>query len=96
VLEGTKSNRLAIGAQVRFTVGGRTHLRFVNGGNGFASQSAFRVHIGLADQKIIEQVEIRWPSGARQIFQNLEADRIYKIVEGKPKPLPFIAKVKKP
>ena len=96
VLEGTKSNRFTVGAQVRFTVGGKIYLRFVNGGNGFASQSTFRVHMGLADQMNVEQVEIRWPSGAKQIFQNLGADHIYKIAEGKSKPLPFIAKAKKP
>ncbi len=95
VLEGTKSNRYAVGAQVRFTVGGKTYLRFVNGGNGFASQSTFRVHLGLADQKTIERAEIRWPSGARQVFENLSADQIYKIVEGNPKPTPFSEKATK-
>ncbi len=96
VLEGTKSNRFAVGAQVRFTVGGKTYLRFVNGGNGFAGQSTFRVHLGLADQKTVERAEIRWPSGVKQTFENLGADKIYKIVEGNPKSLPFIAKAKKP
>ena len=47
VLEGTKSNRFAIGAQVRLTAGGKTYLQFVNGGNGFAAQSTTRVHFGL-------------------------------------------------
>ena len=96
VLEGRKSNRLAIGAQVTFTVGGKTYLRFVNGGNGFASQSTFRVHLGLADRKTVDQVEIRWPSGARQILQNLGADHIYRVIESNPKLIPLIAKVKKP
>jgi hypothetical protein len=95
VLEGTRSNRLAVGAQVRFTVSGKTYLRFVNGGNGFASQSSFRVHLGLADQKNIEKVEVRWPSGTRQVFENVGADHIYKIVEGNPKTAPFIAKATK-
>lgn len=95
VLEGTRSNRFAVGAQVRFTVGGKTYLRFVNGGNGFASQSTFRVHLGLGDQKNIEKMEIRWPSGTAQVFQNVGADHIYKIVEGNPKTLPFTAKATK-
>jgi hypothetical protein len=95
VLEGTRSNRLAVGAQVRFTVSGKTYLRFVNGGNGFASQSTFRVHLGLADQKNIEKVEVRWPSGTRQVFENVGADHIYRIVEGNPKTVPFIAKATK-
>ncbi len=95
VLEGTKSNRFAVGAQVRITAGGRTMLRFVNGGNGFASQSSYRVHCGLASQTTIDNLEIRWPSGAKQTFEKLGADCIYKIVEGNPKPSPFIAKAPK-
>ncbi len=95
VLEGTKSNRFGVGAQVRFTVDGKTYLRFVNGGNGFASQSTFRVHLGMAQHKSIERTEIRWPSGAVQVFENLGADHIYKIVEGSRKPSPFSAKVTK-
>ncbi len=92
VLQGTKSNRFGVGAQVRFTVAGKTYLRFVNGGNGFASQSTFRVHLGLADRKAVERTEIRWPSGATQVFENLGADCIYDIVEGKSKPALFSAK----
>jgi hypothetical protein len=94
-LEGTKSNRYAVGAQVRFTVGGKTYLRFVNGGNGFASQSTFRVHLGLADQNNIEKIEIRWPSGATQMFNNVGADHIYRVVEGNPKTALFTAKATK-
>ncbi len=92
VLEGTRSNRFGVGAQLRLTTGGRTMLRFVNGGNGFAGQSTYRVHCGLAAQSTIDRLEIRWPSGARQTFEKLGTDRIFKIVEGKSKPLPFNAK----
>jgi len=95
VLEGTKSNRFAVGAQLRLTCGGRTYLRFVNGGNGFASQSSYRVHYGLGSEGSIEHLEIRWPSGARQTFDNLAVDRIYKIVEGNPKTALFTAKATK-
>jgi len=95
VLEGTRSNRFGVGAQVRFTVAGKTYLRFVNGGNGFASQSSTRIHLGIADRKVVERTEIRWPSGATQVFENLGADRIYKIVEGNPKPAHFSAKATK-
>ncbi len=92
VLEGTKSNRLGIGAQLRLTAGGKTYLRFVNGGNGFASQSTYRVHFGLAQNNAVERLEVRWPSGIRQVFENLASNQIYRVVEGKPQTLPFIAK----
>ncbi len=95
VLEGRKSNRDAIGAQLRATAGGRTQLRFVDGGNGFASQSSRRVHFGLGGAAAIDRLEVRWPSGLRQTFTNLPADRFYRLVEGEPAPKPFTAEVRK-
>src|SRR5438270_2697538 len=59
LLEGTKSNRAAVGAQIRLTAGGRTLLNFVNGGNGFGAQSTSRVHFGLGKSAVIDRVEIR-------------------------------------
>jgi hypothetical protein len=85
LLEGTKSNRGAVGAQVRVTAGGKTLLGFVNGGNGFGAQSTARVHFGLGAASTIDRVEIRWPSGAKQILEKLGADHIYKVQEGKSK-----------
>jgi hypothetical protein len=82
VLEGTKSNRFAIGAQVRVTAGGKTYLSFVNGGNGFASQSTMHVHFGLGTVTKVDAVELRWPSGLRQIFPGPPVDHLYRIVEG--------------
>lgn len=84
VLEGTKSNYFAIGAQVRLTAGKNTYLQYVNGGNGFASQSSTRVHFGLNEVNNIDAVEVRWPSGLKQTITNLAADHFYKIVEGQP------------
>jgi len=89
VLAGTKSNKSAVGAQVRITAGGRTQLRFVDGGNGFASQGSSRIHAGLATATTIEKVEIRWPSGERQTFENIPADRIMRITEGRAAPEPL-------
>lgn len=82
LLRGVESNRDAIGAQVRVTAGDRTQLSFVNGGNGFASQSSLRVHFGLADREILDRVEVRWPSGKRQSFEKVASNRIYRLVEG--------------
>jgi hypothetical protein len=94
VLEGKKSNRAGIGAQVRVTAGGRTHLRMVDGGNSFAAQSTHRVHVGLGSATIIDALEVRWPSGARQRFEKVPVDRIARIVEGEPTLVPFEAKRK--
>jgi hypothetical protein len=83
-LEGTKSNRLAVGAQVRLTANGQTYLRYVNGGNGFGSQSTMRVHFGLGKAEKITGLEIRWPSGLKQKLPGLLVDHLYKFREGQP------------
>ncbi len=82
LLVGTRSNRDAIGAQVRVTTGATTRVSFVNGGNGFASQSTRRIHFGLAGQDSMDRVEVAWPSGVRQSFSSVAADKIYRIEEG--------------
>jgi hypothetical protein len=81
-LQGTRSNSLAVGTRLWVTAGGQTQVGFVNGGNGFASQSSLRVHFGLGMATQIERLEVAWPSGARQTFANLKPDRMYAIVEG--------------
>ena len=95
LLEGKPSNRAAIGAQLRLTAGGKTYLRFVNGGNGFAGQSTLRVHFGLGDSKAIDRLEVRWPSGKQQVFEKLSADKIYRLVEGHSQVSTFVADAKK-
>ena len=68
---------------MRVTAAGKQVLSFVNGGNGFGSQSTSRVHFGLGAATVMERVEIRWPSGAKQVLENLEANRMYKIREAR-------------
>ena len=81
-LEGTKSNRDAIGAKVWAKTGVRRQLRFVDGGNGFASQSSKRIHFGLGAASRVDELVVEWPSGGRQVFQAVAADHIYRLVEG--------------
>jgi tetratricopeptide (TPR) repeat protein len=80
VLVGGGANPAAIGARVWATAGGAVRVRFVDGGNGFAGQSTRRVHFGLGDAATVERLEIAWPSGRRQVFEGLPADRIYRAV----------------
>ena len=84
VLAGGKdSGREAIGAQVRLTAGGRTLLRFVDPGNGFAAQGTRRLHFGLGAAARIDRVEVLWPSGRKQVLTGVATDRIQRVVEGR-------------
>ncbi len=80
-LEGTKSNRSAIGAEITLYWDGKEQLQQVSGGNGFASQNDRRVHFGVGKNPKIEKAVIHWPSGAVQTLDNLTLDRLYTVKE---------------
>ncbi len=67
-LEGKpgKSNRSAIGAQVRVFWNGRQQLQEVAGASGFCAQNGRRLHFGLGTNPRLEKVTVRWPSGTLQ------------------------------
>ena len=81
-LVGTKSNRMAIGAQVRIvTEDGQSQWNEVTTAVGYASSSDSRVHFGLGKNTRIREIEIRWPSGIKQVVQDVAADRIVTVRE---------------
>lgn len=80
-LEGTRSNRSAIGAQARLFWNGQQQIQEVSGGSGFCSQNQRRLHFGLGRAGAISHVEIRWPSGVKQTLQSPAMDRIHKVKE---------------
>jgi enediyne biosynthesis protein E4 len=80
-LEGTKSNRSAIGARVSLYWNGRQQVQEVSGGSGFAAQNDRRLHFGLGRNPQIEKAVIRWPSGKVQTVENLAAGKLYNVKE---------------
>jgi len=77
-LEGTKSNRSAIGAIV--TIDGSQTAEVQSGGS-YLSQSDLRLHFGLGAKTSIEAIEIRWPSGTVQKLSGVAVDQVLKITE---------------
>jgi len=82
-LIGTKSNRDAMGARVRIHAGGLSQMREIYAGGSYLSQSDLRANFGLGKNMRIESIEVSWPSGQKQIFKNVEADKFYVVEEGK-------------
>lgn len=81
-LVGTKSNRMAIGAQIRITTeDGKKQWNEVTTAVGYASSSDPRVHFGLGKNEKIKEMEIRWPSGTKQLLMDVAVDRILTIEE---------------
>jgi enediyne biosynthesis protein E4 len=80
-LEGTGSNRDAIGARIKVVAGGKTQYNEVVFASGYASSSAGPAHFGLGSAASAALVEIRWPSGIIQEFKDVAADRVVKVKE---------------
>ena len=80
-LEGTKSNRDAIGAKVTVRVGDHQQTQEVRSGGGYISQSDFRLHFGLGKATQADAIEIRWPSGLAQRFENVPGNQVVRIRE---------------
>ena len=80
-LEGTSSNRSAIGAQVRLFWSGQVQIQEVSGGSGFCAQNQRRLHFGLGKAPRIERAIVRWPSGKTQTMENPEAGKVHKLKE---------------
>ena len=93
-LQSAKSNTMSIGARLWLTADGQTQVSFVNGGNGFASQSTLRTHFGLGRAARIERLEVAWPSGLRQTFTDVPINRIHTVIEGQAQLQPFVAHAK--
>ncbi len=81
-LEGTRSNRDAVGALVSVAVAGRRQTRQRVGGGSYQSAHDHRLHFGLGEATRVDQVEVRWPSGHCDRFGRLEADATYQLREG--------------
>jgi hypothetical protein len=80
---GSKSNRDGIGARLKLTVGGKTLVREVKAGSSYLSQSDMRVHFGMGHAARAERLEIRWPSGTVDALENVEANQILTVTEGR-------------
>ena len=85
-LQGTTSNRSAIGAQVTLfwknASGAQQQLQEISGGSGFCAQNSRRLHFGLGEKVTLQKAEIRWPSGQKQTVTTLKADALNEIKEG--------------
>jgi hypothetical protein len=80
-LVGTSSNRNAIGARVHCVSGGVEQWQEVRGGGSYLSQNDFRVHFGLGAATRVDRLEVRWPNGNEQSWQNLDVDRFHTLTE---------------
>ncbi len=84
---GSKSNRDGIGAKITVKAGTRTFVDEVRSGSSYISNNDMRVHFGLGATTKIDWVQVRWPSGLVERFENLPVDASYILKEGSGTPV---------
>lgn len=89
--QGTRSNRSGIGSRIRVRAGPRLWTNEVRSGGSYISQHDRRVRFGLGKAEKIDSLEIRWPDGQVQQFENLAAKKYYLLQQGNP-PVPLYSK----
>ncbi|HSR52222.1 MAG TPA: CRTAC1 family protein [Acidobacteriota bacterium] len=83
-LQGTASNRDAVGARLRLYAGGRVQTREVSAGGSYLSSHDPRLIFGLGSAGKIEKLEIRWPSGQSQTLSSLNVNTYQTLTEPTP------------
>jgi hypothetical protein len=80
-LQGTKSNKGAVGAQLELHWNDQVQVQDVSGGSGYASQNQHRLHFGLGKDARVDRAVIRWPSGQTQTITAPAVRKLHQIVE---------------
>ena len=80
-LEGTKSNRSAIGARVLARYDGKVQSQTLQSQTSYLSANDPRLHFGLG-AATSASIEIYWPSGAKESYPGLRANQLFTIREG--------------
>jgi hypothetical protein len=82
-LIGRKGTRDAVGSHVMVTAAGKRQVAEVHRGRGYQGHYGSRLHFGLGPNDQVERIEIRWLAGATEIIENIEADQVVTILEGR-------------
>jgi hypothetical protein len=77
-----RSSRDAIGARITMKAGTRLFVDEVRSGSSYDSNNDMRVHFGLGSATKLDSVQVRWPSGIVEQFENLAVDKIHTLKEG--------------
>lgn len=86
---GVDSARDAFGLKVHLTAGGTSRTLQLTAAGGYQASNQTRLVVGLGSANRVEELEIEWPSGRRQHFQNLPSNREWVIQETAEQPLSF-------
>ena len=78
---GTRSARDAIGTEIAVTTASGTQHNHVTTSVGYGCASEPQVHFGLGKDAVVQKMEVTWPSGVVQTFEDVAADQVFAISE---------------
>jgi len=87
-LVGTRDNRDGLGTKVKIETAEGTQYNEATTAVGYSSSSDKRVHFGLGNAAVIDRIELKWPTGVKQVLTNVKADQVLTIRELTSEPLP--------
>ena len=85
-MRGVKANRDAVGARLKITAGELVQIDEVRSGRGYQSHFGSRLHFGLGGRAVIDQIEVRWPGGFTEFWEDVKSDQILTLTEGTGQP----------
>ena len=80
-LEGVKSNKDGFGAKVVVYTSNEAFSLSLVSGQGYFSSHAKELYFGLGSESKIDKLEIKWPSGINQHFNNISTNQTVYIIE---------------
>ncbi|MFT5466951.1 MAG: hypothetical protein ACI8UO_002053 [Verrucomicrobiales bacterium] len=80
-LRGTKSNSMGVGSEVRIKTASGKQVRQLFLCWGFMDSDLAELHFGLGTDPKIDELQVRWPSGIVQTFNNLGVNQTFVITE---------------
>ena len=80
-MERRVSNRYGVGARVEILAGGRRQVAEVTNVSSYQSASDLRLHLGLGSARVVDRLEVLWPTGTRQTLERVGVDQILDVRE---------------
>lgn len=81
-LQGTVSNKNAVGSRIELSAGGQTYYRYTMAGDNYLSQDSQHLIFGLGNLTEADSVVVKWPSGLTETFYDLASQMNHNLVEG--------------
>ena len=82
-LRGIQGLASGIGAKVTVRTGTKTQVLVNQWTSGYLSNKEPRIHAGLGDQVLIDELRIQWPDGTEEVYEKIEANQYLDFIQGK-------------